>query len=137
VLSDRRDALGSRLPRLEWRLGDDDLTHLRRTQEVLGRGLEAAGVGRLDDLLGDERPPALVGGGFHHLGTTRMSTSPTSGVVDPHGAVHGIAHLHVAGSSVFPTSAVANPTLTIVALALRLADRIGRELVRGGGDLAE
>jgi len=60
----------------------------------------------------------------HHMGTTRMSESPKSGVVDANCCVHGIANLYIASSSVFPTCGFANPTLTILALALRLADHI-------------
>jgi choline dehydrogenase-like flavoprotein len=60
----------------------------------------------------------------HHMGTTRMSTDPRSGVVDPDSRVHGIDNLYIASSSVFPTAGYANPTLTILALALRLADHV-------------
>ena len=66
--------------------------------------------------------------GLHHMGTTRMSDDPKRGVVDRDSRVHGIENLFIAGSSVFPTYGVANPTLTIVALALRIADHINREL---------
>jgi len=62
------------------------------------------------------------------MGTTRMHSDAGQGVVDADSRVHGIANLFVAGSSVFPTSGAANPTLTIVALALRLADHLKREL---------
>jgi choline dehydrogenase-like flavoprotein len=62
-----------------------------------------------------------VRGARHHMGTTRMHADPRRGVVDADCRVHGITNLYVAGSSVFPTSGAANPTLTIVALALRLA----------------
>jgi choline dehydrogenase-like flavoprotein len=61
----------------------------------------------------------------HHVGTTRMHSDPLRGVVDADCRVHGVANLHVAGSSVFPTAGASNPTLTLVALALRLADRLG------------
>jgi choline dehydrogenase-like flavoprotein len=61
----------------------------------------------------------------HHIGTTRMADD---GVVDPDCRVHGIENLFVAGSSVFPTGGYVNPTLTIVALALRLADHIAKRL---------
>jgi choline dehydrogenase-like flavoprotein len=60
----------------------------------------------------------------HHFGTTRMSSDPRSGVVDPKCKVHSIRNLYVSGASVFPTSGHANPTLTIMALALRLAEHI-------------
>lgn len=58
------------------------------------------------------------------MGTTRMHDAPTRGVVDANAQVHGLANLHVAGSSVFPTGSYVNPTLTIVALTHRLADRL-------------
>ena len=58
------------------------------------------------------------------MGTTRMHRSPTQGVVDPQSRVHGVSNLFVAGPSVFPTGGYANPTLTIVALAIRLADHL-------------
>jgi choline dehydrogenase-like flavoprotein len=61
---------------------------------------------------------------YHHAGTTRMSDDPTTGVVDTDCRVFGVDNLYVAGSSVFPTSGYANPTLTIVALAIRLSDTL-------------
>jgi choline dehydrogenase-like flavoprotein len=61
-------------------------------------------------------------GSYHHLGTTRMSDDPKRGVVDRNCRVHGVENLFVAGGSVFPTVGISNPTLTIVALAIRLAD---------------
>ena len=78
------------------------------------------------DLDGDDPTawPTPVYGGYHHMGTTRMHVSPAEGVVDAQCRVHGIANLFVVGSSVFPTGGHANPMLTIVALALRLADRV-------------
>ncbi|MGA9580988.1 MAG: GMC family oxidoreductase, partial [Allosphingosinicella sp.] len=67
-------------------------------------------------------------GGYHHMGTTRMGNDPATSVTDADGRVHGISNLWVAGSSLFPTGGWANPTLTIVALALRSAEKISREL---------
>jgi len=69
-----------------------------------------------------------VFGSNHHMGTTRMSNTEKTGVVDKHCKVYGVTNLYIAGSSVFPTSGFANPTLTIVALAHRLADKIKKEL---------
>jgi len=71
-------------------------------------------------------------GGFHHMGTTRMAGDPRHGVTDGWGRVHGVANLHIAGSSLFPTGGWANPTLTILALSLRTADRIAHEMQRTG-----
>jgi choline dehydrogenase-like flavoprotein len=62
--------------------------------------------------------------GDHHMGATRMAFSPSDGYVDENCTVHGVPNLHVASCSVFPTSGVSNPTLTIIALAVRLADHI-------------
>jgi len=71
-----------------------------------------------------EATMADVGWCWHHMGTTRMHESPRHGVVDPDGRVHGVGNLYVAGSSVFPTMGADHPTMTIVALALRMTDRI-------------
>ena len=66
----------------------------------------------------------------HHIGTTRMSDNPGTGVVDRDAKVHGLANLYIAGSSVFPTGGHANPTLTIVAHTLLLADHL-KEVLAG------
>jgi choline dehydrogenase-like flavoprotein len=58
------------------------------------------------------------------MGTTRMAADPKQGVVDANGRVHGIGNLLIAGSSVFPSCGAVNPTYTIVALAIRMADHI-------------
>jgi choline dehydrogenase-like flavoprotein len=63
-------------------------------------------------------------GCWHHMGTTRMHADPRQGVVDAQCRVHGIENLFIAGSSVFPTCGADMPTITIVALALRLAEHI-------------
>jgi choline dehydrogenase-like flavoprotein len=60
----------------------------------------------------------------HHMGTTRMGTDPASSVADPDGRVHSVPNLYLAGSSLFPTGGYANPTATIAALAVRLADHV-------------
>jgi choline dehydrogenase-like flavoprotein len=62
--------------------------------------------------------------GNHHMGGTRMHRDPARGVVDANCKVHGLSNLYVGGSSVFPSGGAANPTLTIVQLALRLADHL-------------
>lgn len=72
--------------------------------------------------------PADMEGTYHHMGTTRMHDSNRLGVVDRNCKVHGIANLHVAGSSVFPTSSSNHPTMTLVALALRLGDRLTKQV---------
>jgi choline dehydrogenase-like flavoprotein len=130
MLDERRDGLGLRQVRLDWRLSELDLRSIRRAQEILDVAFGAAGLGRLEHKLGEEDPPALVAGGYHHMGTTRMHRDPKRGVVDEHCRVHALSNLYIAGSSVFPTSGYANPTLTIVALAVRLGDHIRSLLQR-------
>jgi choline dehydrogenase-like flavoprotein len=71
---------------------------------------------------------AISSASRHHMGTTRMHADPRLGVVDPNLRVHEAANLYVAGSSVFPTSGIANPTLTILALVMRLADHLKSEM---------
>lgn len=124
-LGTERDALGMPRIELDWRLSELDKRSLRAGHEAIAEELGRTGLGRLqidDWLMADltSWAPALDGG-HHHMGTTRMSADPTHGVVDADCRVHGIANFYVAGGSVFATSGSANPTLTIVALALRLA----------------
>jgi choline dehydrogenase-like flavoprotein len=125
-LGDETDRLGVPRVQLEWRLSAIDKRSLLRAHELVARELARAGLGRLQILLDpdDATWPADLAGSRHHMGTTRMHPDPAQGVVDASCRVHGVANLFVAGSSVFPTSGAAGPTITIVALAIRLADRI-------------
>jgi choline dehydrogenase-like flavoprotein len=120
TLSADRDALGVNRLVLDWRIADDVVRSVMRLPDLLGIELERRGVGRL--VPGDGAPRFTDAS--HHMGTTRMSDDPKRGVVDRDCKVQGVANLYVAGSSVFPSSGHANPTLTIVALALRLAQRL-------------
>jgi choline dehydrogenase-like flavoprotein len=124
TLSSDKDKLGMNLVRLDWRLSPIDIESAIRTQQILDQEFQRAGLGRLYIRLKDETPPMRISGGWHHMGTTRMHIDPEKGVVDPNSRVHGMSNLFVAGPSVFPTGGYANPSLTIVALAVRLADHI-------------
>jgi choline dehydrogenase-like flavoprotein len=129
TLSDRRDALGMPRVRLDWRLEALDYHSARRALEIVGAEVGRAGIGRVRVTLDDpSKWPEDLAGGYHHMGTTRMSNDPHRGVVNRNGRVHGVRNLFVAGSSVFPTAGSGTPTLTIVALALRLAERLKRAL---------
>lgn len=129
-----RDRLGVPRPVLDWRLNGLDTASVRGLVATLGDELARLGCGRvepaswLEDEGGAWRTDPMISvhplAGYHHMGTTRMADDPAKGVVDGYGRVHGVDNLYVVGSSVFPTSGWANPTLTIVALALRTADRI-------------
>jgi choline dehydrogenase-like flavoprotein len=133
-LTAERDRLGQNRVRLDWRLSPNDKRTIRRSQEIIGRELGRAGLGRLMVTLdGDDTnwTSSLEPGLGHHMGTTRMHSDPKKGVVDHNSQVHGVSNLFVAGSSVFPTYGYAPPTFTIVALALRLGDHIKGRLKQG------
>jgi choline dehydrogenase-like flavoprotein len=124
TLLTQEDQFGVPRAALDWHLTEQDLEGFIRAQRWFGRELEAAGFGEVYSLLRPGELPRDLKGASHHMGTTRMHRDPTCGVVDEHGKVHGTNDVFVAGSSVFPTGAAANPTLTILALALLLADRL-------------
>ncbi len=124
VLSQQTDVLGVPQLVLDWQLQPADFRTIRDTQAEIRSALEQAGKGTLFRLLGEERPAATIGIGNHHMGTTRMGLTHESGVVDTDCRVFGLDNVFVAGSSVFPSSGAANPTLTVIALALRLADHL-------------
>ncbi len=136
LLARETDALGMRRAQLDWQLTGLDKHTVQQLVAALDERLATHGLGHaipaawLEDTAitwaSDPLVCAHAFGGYHHMGTLRMADDPRHGVVDRHCRVHGIANLHVAGSSVFPTSGWANPTYTIVALALRLGDRLGR-----------
>jgi choline dehydrogenase-like flavoprotein len=135
-LGDERDSTGVKRVKLDWRLSEIDVRSVAVLVEALGRELERLGLGRVEPAEwlsgGRWRTDPLISshpiGGYHHMGTTRMGDDPATSVTDADGRVHGLGNLWVAGSSLFPTGGWANPTLTIVALALRSAERISREL---------
>jgi choline dehydrogenase-like flavoprotein len=124
TLMTERDPLGQNRVQLDWRLSPLDKYSIIRSLEILGAELGRAGLGRLQITLAENDPgwPDDLRGGWHHIGTTRMSEDPRQGVVDKNCQVHGVSNLFVAGSSVFSTSGSGTPTLTLVSLALRLAD---------------
>ncbi|MEM7291923.1 MAG: GMC family oxidoreductase [Pseudomonadota bacterium] len=123
-LTAEKDPFGQPRAKLDWKLTEQDIRSMLRSQVLLGEELERLGLGHLIPDPYEEVSPDNIIGGYHHMGTTRMHSDPKQGVVDEHCAVHGVPNLHIAGSSVFPTSGYANPTLTIAALAIRLADRL-------------
>jgi choline dehydrogenase-like flavoprotein len=127
TLGQDRDALGQRKIRVDWRLSALDRHTYRVAARLFGQELAKASGGRFEPepwvCAGDDTPPR-VEGTAHHMGTTRMADDERHGVVDRHCRVHGMDNLHIAGSSVFPTGGWAFPTLTIIALSLRLAERL-------------
>jgi choline dehydrogenase-like flavoprotein len=136
ALAPERDALGQRRIVLDWRLAERDLAWIHDATATFGGFLADRGIGRLRlhewlaekswGVLGTYAPE----GSYHHMCTTRMSPDPRTGVVDRDCRVHGIANLYLAGSSVFATPGWANPTYTVVQMALRLGDHLAGELKR-------
>ena len=126
-LSGLKDEFGVNRLRIDWRIDPLEKASLCRLHEVVRDTLAARGAGKLESQLdpsGDEWP--IVQDSAHHMGTTRMHVDPKQGVTDAHGRVHSVQNLYVSGNSVLPTSGHANPTLTIVALAVRLAEHLKR-----------
>lgn len=129
VLVDDEDAFGLRKAKVEFRFGELERRTIAAVQERVALALGEAGLGRVRlDLDGDAHEwIERVGWQWHHMGGTRMHEDPRRGVVDAHGRVHGTSNLYVAGSSIFPTSGHANPTLSLVALTLRLGEHLAAE----------
>lgn len=127
TLSHDRDVLQMNKLVLDWRIAPEVTRGVLRLQDVLRERFKEAAVGELECGAGEPR----FTDASHHMGTTRMSDSPRRGVVDADCRVHGVNNLFVAGSSVFPSAGHANPTLTIVALALRLAEALSRRREAG------
>ena len=121
------DKFGVPAAKLQWRVSDIDISTIRKTQEVFDSYLRENNLGHMEGLLGSTMPYPQLGGGSHHMGTTRMGVQPETSVVDKDLKMHGIENLYIAGSSVFPTGGSCNPTFTIIALSLRLADKLLRE----------
>jgi choline dehydrogenase-like flavoprotein len=130
LLDKEKDELGVPRANLDWRLSAIDKRGIRLLQEIIGEEVGRSEIGRirLKEWLRDESnnsdwTPAL-GGGWHNMGTTRMSDSPKTGVVDKNCKVFGLTNLYMAGSSCFTTSGAANPSLTLLALTCRLSKHL-------------
>ncbi|MCB0709860.1 MAG: GMC family oxidoreductase [Chitinophagaceae bacterium] len=132
VLSNEKDELGIPRANLFWALSPIDKKTVFTINKLLGQQIGAAGIGRvkLKEFLldGDVQLPDYTSGGWHHLGTTRMSDDPKHGVVDANCKIHGIDNLYIAGSSCYTTGGAVNPTLTVVAISLRLANHIKEKM---------
>ena len=134
-LSTARDVLGLPRARVEWHLSDEDRRTIRIAVETARDEFARLGLPEVEIapwlIRADTAWETHVSGSFHQVGTTRMASSADQGVVDPDCRVHGLDNLWVAGGSVFPTGGAVNPTLMIVALALRLADHLQVVATRG------
>lgn len=133
MLGEELDSMGMPRIKLDWQTTTLDRRSMRRFYEVIGREIAKQGLGEvriMDWLLepAESEWPSFLSGAWHHMGTTRMHDDRKQGVVDANSKAHGIANLSITGSGVFPTSGAANPTLSLVALSLRLSDHLKRTL---------
>ena len=126
TLGKEKDAFGLRRTHLNWAFNEADFARLKRSIEHFSTYFGVNGLGRLQltKPVNKKNSNSRILNGWHHMGTTRMSADPLSGVVDENCRVHDTQNLYVAGSSVFPSVGFSNPTLTIVALACRMADHL-------------
>lgn len=126
TLSNDRDALGMRKLVVDWCMDERDVQSIVQSHAILQKAVADSKIGQLEyfesDVEAAARRSVPVGG--HHIGTARMSIDPKAGVVDPSCRMHTVPNVYLAGSAVFPTCGQANPTLTIVALAIRLTDHL-------------
>jgi len=130
-LSEERDSVGLRKMKIHLVYSEKDRQTIKKSTEAAIRYLAFQGYGRGRLNIESESDWSTdITVGHHHMGTTRMSHRPKDGVVDSNCKVHGISNLYIGGSSVFTTGGYANPTLTIIALALRLADHLSKRRLR-------
>ena len=133
TLDTEKDALGMPRAMLHWELTSLERNSLRSINTIIGQEVGRVSMGRVKmyDYLHDENDeswPSFAGGGWHHMGTTRMSDDPKLGVVDPNCKVHGIRNLYVAGASCYVTAGAVNPTLTLIAFTIRLSDHLKQRI---------
>jgi choline dehydrogenase-like flavoprotein len=128
------DVFGMRLPLVKHDTNERDRRSLIRLQEALRVELARTGFGDLAMDLMDQESWPINQDASHHIGTTRMGSDPATSVVDANLLLHATSNLYVSGASVFPTSGCANPTYTIVALAVRLAEHLAEALPRQQAD---
>jgi choline dehydrogenase-like flavoprotein len=133
TLIERTDALGMPQLRIAWKYSREDIESVRGTLDLIAQELQRSGAGRLEydaDTLEEDLMRFGAYGG-HHIGTARMGTDPRTSVVDRDCRVHSVHNLYVAGSAAFPTSSQANPTLTLIALSLRVGQHLAQRLAPG------
>jgi choline dehydrogenase-like flavoprotein len=133
TLDTEKDSLGMPRAMLHWALTPLEKHSIRKIYELIGQQVGKTGIGRvkLMEYLQDEKDdswPDFTGGGWHHMGTTRMSEDPKNGVVDADCKVHHMSNLHIAGASCYATAAAPNPTLTLIALSVRLSDKLKKTI---------
>ncbi len=119
--------------KLNWVLTPLEKNSLRLINRIIGQEAGRASMGRVKvyDYLQDEEDetwPSFTGGGWHHMGTTRISADPKQGVVDADCKLHSLHNLYVAGASCYVTAGAVNPTLTLLSFTIRLVDHLKQKI---------
>lgn len=128
TLSNKLDALGVPFPVVDYSVSDLDKKSVVELENILRDVLSKENIGEIKSNIIDEPEWPINLEASHHLGSTRMGTSPENSVVDENLQVHGVSNLFIIGGSVFPMSGCANPTYTACALSIRLADHLKASL---------
>lgn len=140
TLAEEQDRFGMPRAAIDLRFTDGDIRSVIESHRVLDSALRASGIGRLEYRYSEEELAASVRAqatdGYHQAGTTRMGRDPRTSVVDPDLRVHGAENLHIASSSVFPTTGQANSTFAAVALGLRLAHRLNAAFGKSDSEIS-
>lgn len=132
-LSTKKDPLGRPHPQLDWKLSRLDQEGVIKAQRLIAQEAGRSGVGRMRIEMREGADDLLHGClNVHHMGATRMDDDPARGVTDGNAKVHHTHNLFVAGGSLFPTCGWSNPTLTIVATSIRLADHLKKRFQADG-----
>lgn len=124
TLTDEKDELGCPRIKLHYTWNPQDIASIARAQKIMAEALVETGLGSYEPPKLPTESVKTLTGTHHMMGTTRMSDDPRHGVVDRDCRVHGVENLYIAGSATFPTGGYANPTLTNLALSIRVADRV-------------
>lgn len=128
TLSDEIDSMGLRRARIDWRINATEIETVAAVAKLAKLELETSGLGRVsidaDVAAGSADVAARMIDQNHHNGTVRMGANPKEGVVDRNLLVFGTSNFYVCSSAVFPTGSFSNPTHTIIALGVRLAEHL-------------
>ena len=130
LLGEEKDACGQPVPVVRHRCSELDRRSLVALHETLVDEVARNDLGQLISRLHEEDPWPIDLDASHHMGTTRMGDDPRNSVVNSDCRLHAIDNVYLAGGSVFPTSGCANPTFTMVALSIRLAEHLGEQVFK-------
>ncbi|HSU18412.1 MAG TPA: GMC family oxidoreductase, partial [Acidobacteriaceae bacterium] len=128
TLAEERDSLGLLRARLDWRISELELETIRTYAETAAKSLGQVAEIVPDEALmqGDQSFLSKCDDSNHHMGGMRMAAAASEGIVSPDLLLHGTRNVYVCSGAVFPTSGFSNPTHTVLALAIRLADRLAK-----------